>query len=217
MTTSVGDGAGLRVVAELADAARQEHAHVALAGAAERLDGRLDPGQQLGVAEGDLQRDHLRGIPQATHVGAEQEGLAAVGAQHLVHAVSEHEPVVEDRDRRVVLSAEPPVDVDHRSHRHRPSGPAARAGVRTAYPPMRRRGKRVSGVLPFGLPHTRATAWPGSRRVRAGRRAAGAGGPRAANWLDTAEEPSMRVLNAEHRCVKRTVARFSRSASPRSC
>ena len=60
-------------------------------------------------------------VAQPPHVRSEEERLATVGAEHFVDAVAEDEAVIEHRHRRVVLAAEPTIDVHHGCHLVRPS------------------------------------------------------------------------------------------------
>ena len=65
---------------------------------------------------------------QPAHVAVEEERLAVVGAQRLVDALAVQEPVIEDRDDRVLLVGHAPVDVHRRCASH------SRRGRRERWP-----------------------------------------------------------------------------------
>ena len=122
MITIDGDGAGRRIVRELADTARDEDADVRLAavrrlaqpGGAHRL---AAPRVHLFVGQRDGQRDHAGRVPQPPHVPIEEKRLAVVGAPRLVDALAVQKAVIEDRDDGVLLIEHAAVDVDRGCHR----------------------------------------------------------------------------------------------------
>ena len=107
MTTTDGVGRGGRVVGELADAAGDQDADVRLAaagrpeaGGAHRLAKRAAISSSVsGTGSASIAAD----VAQPAHVAVEEERLAVVGAQRLVDAFAVQEPVIEDRDDRVLL------------------------------------------------------------------------------------------------------------------
>ena len=76
----------------------------------------LTVSRQVAVREGDGERHERSRLPQPIHVAIEEERLAIVGAQRLVHAFAVQESVVEDRYGRVCRVRDAPVDEDDRVH-----------------------------------------------------------------------------------------------------
>ena len=118
MMTSVGAGHEFDLVADRADAARQEDADVHLhpgAGLALRpvqRVGRLpDSIEDIRAGERNLQVDHGRRASHPVHVPLEQERRALVGPHHLVHALAIRKPWSLG-DHRLVLPGDSPVHED---------------------------------------------------------------------------------------------------------
>jgi hypothetical protein len=99
----------------IADSARHQDADVgfpvravAESGGAHRV---AKPGVDLRIAERHRQGEHIGRSAQPPHVAIEQERLAVVGPQCLVHAFAVQEPVVEHRNHRVLLIEHAAVDI----------------------------------------------------------------------------------------------------------
>src|SRR5207245_9532702 len=69
------------------------------------------------VVVGHGKGEHAGGVAQAPHVAVEEERMTVIGPQRLVHALAVQNPVIEDRDRRVLLIDHAPVDVHSGGHR----------------------------------------------------------------------------------------------------
>ena len=68
------------------------------------------------VADRYGQFEHPRRRAQAAHVAVEEERLAVVRAQRLVHALAVQKSVIEHRNHRVLIVEQPAVDVHHGAH-----------------------------------------------------------------------------------------------------
>ena len=116
MMTIVGCGPGGRVIVQLADAARDDHPNGHFTTGVDAAHRLPDPGFEVGVGRRHLEREPVGGGAESGKMPVEQERLAVVGAQCLVHAVAIEKPVVEDRDDRLVAIGDDAVHVDRCLH-----------------------------------------------------------------------------------------------------
>ena len=116
MMTIVGRGTGGRVVGQLADAARDEHPNGHFTTGVDTAHRLPHPGLEGGVGRRHIERETVGGGAESGEMPVEQERLAVVGAQRLVHAVAVEKPVVEHRDDRLVAIGDDAVHVDRCLH-----------------------------------------------------------------------------------------------------
>ena len=99
------------VVAEIADAPRDEYPEGHLAVRVDAAHGVAHAALQLPIRRRDRQGQARRRGPEPGEVPIRQEGLAVVGAEGLVDAVAVEKAVVEHRDHRPVAGRHDPVHV----------------------------------------------------------------------------------------------------------
>jgi len=111
-----GDRRRLRVVGELADAARDEHADVHVAADARGRVGLANLRREIVVGKGERQLDHARGSTEPRHVPVVEKRSLVIRAHRLVDAFAVEEAVIEDRYHRIALGRDASVDVDRCRH-----------------------------------------------------------------------------------------------------
>ncbi len=105
---------GVRVIAEIADAAREEKTDVVLVFDLDRLHGVYDARTERAIVERYVQGDPLSRGAQPPEVTVEKKRLMVIGAQGFVDALSEEKTVVEDRHDRRRSFRDCAVDIDVR-------------------------------------------------------------------------------------------------------
>ena len=111
-------GAGVGVVAEVADATRQDEPDVALRRLV-HVDGLhrgVDARAERGIVQRHRETNGGGGGAETAEVTIAQERPAVVGAQRFVDPGPVEETMVEDRDGRLAVVREAPVDVDGDAH-----------------------------------------------------------------------------------------------------
>ena len=112
---------GFRVVGQLADAARDQHANVGFAVEVRRGHRVGDVRRQGVVRERDVEGDHRRRPAQPPDVAVVEEHAPVVGPQRLVDSLAVDEPVIVDRHHRLIGRGNLAIDVHRSAHQLNPT------------------------------------------------------------------------------------------------